>query len=367
MIWTLGRECGWRCKHCCVDAHSIRKDPNGFSIKSNDLSLSIQGRVPRWEVYNAAHQELVKRGATLSLGEKLQVLNNLKGSNIEIGFSGGDVPLVSENLEVVKTASNMIGKENVGLTVTGLGMRSPNFRSYLPYIGQLEFTYDSTDSLDVNHKQVGYNSSNLSGFSKIIRECKRFGVVTQALIPLSPSNCEPTAIERIYQTLIDSGVLQVYLMRTLPVGRAMGSDIPLLGANQYKSAVEKFWQLQNKSNGPRVGIMCALKNLFPKENGGRNPCTLLQTTLDITNMGKVILDAFGYNTTGGPLNKDFVVGDLTNTRLSDILKESAIVQLGGRVDENFGHCKIAAYLQNQELGIDGLFVKSDPLYTGEKK
>lgn len=367
MIWTLGRECGWGCDHCCVDAYSIRQNKNGFAIRSNDFSQDVAAEQKGWEVYDAAHSILVEKGKALSLNEKLKVLESIKGCNVEIGFSGGDVPLVSENLSVVKKASEMLGKENIGLTVTGLGMRSPNFTNYLPFIGQLEFTFDSMEPLDINHKQVGYNSSNLTGFEKIISDCRENKVVTQALVPLSPSNCSDEAVDQIYQTLIYSGVDQVYLMRTLPVGRAIKSATPLLTIGQYKSAIERFWQLQENTNGPRIGIMCALKNIFPGKFGDKNLCTLLQTTLDITNMGDVILDAFGYGPTGNALNKDFVVGNLTKTRLADILNQEVVRQLGTRVNENVGHCKIAAYLQNPEMGIDGLFAKSDPLYTGKTK
>jgi hypothetical protein len=362
MIWTLDRECGWNCQHCCVDAYSIRRNKQGFNITSNDFSLDVNSWQNTGQVYDAAHSALVEHGKALSLEQKLQVLKNIQNCNVEIGFSGGDIPLITENIEVIKKASEMFGRENVGLAVTGLGMRSPGFLDYLQYIGQLEFTFDSLDRIDVNHRQNGYNKSNLSGFRREIEVCRKFGVVTQALIPLSPSNFESSTIDKIYQELINSDVDQVYLMRTLPVGRAIKSKVSLLTANQYRSAIERFWHLQVKTNGPKVGIMCALKNLFPDQYGNKNPCTLLQTTLDITNMGKVILDAFGYNTNGGALDNEFIVGDLKDTKLKNILGGKAIKQLGSRVNENFGHCKIAAYLSNPEKGLDGLFAKSDPLY-----
>ena len=362
MIWTLDRMCGWNCDHCCVDAHSVRPNRAGFTINSNDFSKSVAGGQKGWEVYDAAHSVLIENGKALTLGEKLKILENLGECDVEIGFSGGDVPLVSENLKVIIKAAEKIGKENIGLTVTGLGMRSPNFELYLPHIAQLEFTFDSTEVLDVNHNQPGYNSSNLSGFEKMIDACKKFDVTTQALIPLSPSNCDIETIDKMYKKLTDSGVNQVYLMRTLPVGRAMRSSIPFLSASQYRSAVERFWLLQTETNGPSVGIMCALKNLFPDKYSSQNPCTLLQTTLDITNMGDVILDAFGYGPTGQALDKGFILGNLTKTKLRDILDQEIVQQLGARVDENMGHCKIAAYLQNPEMGINGLFIKSDPLY-----
>lgn len=367
MIWTLERVCGWSCDHCCVDAYSTRQNKDGFTIRANAFSEDVVAEQKDWEIYDATHSVLVEKGRALSLNEKLKVLENTKGCNVEIGFSGGDVPLVSENLSVVRKASEMLGKENIGLTVTGLGMRSPNFTKYLPFIAQLEFTFDSIIPVDVNHNQTGYNRSNLSGFEKVIEVCRKNSVVTQALIPISPSNCGNKIVDEIYQTLIGSGVDRVYLMRTLPVGRAIKSNTPMLTLKRYKSAVERYWQLQAETDGPKVGIMCALKNIFPDKFGDKNPCTLLQSTLDITSLGDVILDAFGYNSTGSALDKGFIVGNLTRTKLTDILDQEVVRQLGTRANENIGHCKIAAYLQNSEMGIEGLFMKSDPLYTRKTK
>jgi len=49
--------------------------------------------------------------------------------------------------------------------------------------------------------------------------------------------------------------------------------------------------------------------------------------------------------------------------MSSLIEEKLIKDYEERLDENYGHCKIFAYLFSQEKSFDSIFSKDDPLYT----
>lgn len=360
IIWTLDKICEWNCDFCCVDSYGIEKNGDSITVRSN--SFNYQEPLSSSEdIYQQGQDILVRHGLSLSLEDKFKILENLKGSNIEIGFSGGDFLLNRENLEVIKKASTMFGKENIGITATGVGMRIGHIEDYLKYIGQLDFTFDNTDENDENHQQPGYNDSNLISFRKIVENCHAEKVITQALVPISNTNKNPDTITNLYSTLKDTTVDQVYLMRTLPVGRGLHSQLEPLSPDDYRSVIEKYYELEKELSGPRVGVMCALKYLFPEK--WDDPCTFLRSTIDITSIGDLIADAFAYGLKGEPLLQEIVFGNLKENHFSELITRQQIQDLAKRVHENKGHCKIMAYLNNSSAGINGLFSKTDPLYT----
>lgn len=365
IIWTLDRICGWNCSCCCVDAYGVKKDKNFISINSNNFKYKEPfASNNAIDIYRQGQNILIKNKLALSLDDKLKILSNLERSNIEIGFSGGDFLLNSDNLKVIKTASRMFGKENIGITATGLGMLLGHIEDYLEYIGQLDFTFDNLVVDDENHQQPGYNDSNLQSFIKIISNCRANKVITQALIPISNSNKDEKTISNLYLTLKQVGVDKLYLMRTFPVGRAFKTKIDPISANEYRSIIKKYYELEKENFGPSVNIMCALKYLFPEK--WDNPCTFLRSTIDITSSGDLIADAFAYGLKGEPLLKELTFGNLKDNRFEDLISNPKIKNLMAKINKNRGHCKVIAYINNQSAGIDGFFGETDPLFRTDK-
>ncbi len=361
IIWTLDKICEWNCDFCCVDAYGVKKSRDSVSITSNNFNYQEPVSGDTKDIYQQGQDILVRHGLSLSLEDKLKILENLKGSNIEIGFSGGDFLLNRENLEVVKNASKMFGKENIGITATGVGMRVGHVEDYLEHVGQLDFTFDNTNDVDENHQQSGYNDSNLNSFKKIVKACHSEKVITQALVPISNTNKNPDTISDLYSTLKQVDVDKVYLMRTFPVGRGFNSQLEPLNPDDYRSVIKKYYELEKEISGPKVNIMCALKYLFPEK--WDDPCTFLRSTIDITSTGDLIADAFAYGLKGEPLLQELVFGNLKENHFSDLITRSQIQSLAKRIQENKGHCKVIAYTNNKSAGIDGFFSKTDPLYN----
>lgn len=264
--------------------------------------------------------------------------------------------LLPENLEVIKRASELFGRGNIGITTTGVGMERGQVADYLDYISEVEFTYDQTDEYD--YRQTGYNSSNLAAAMKLQSE----GVKTRALIPLTQSNSTPEAIRKIYIALHSAGVDSILLMRVFPVGRGASSSPQPLGKEEYLRLIQEYQALEGIYGAPRVKLQCALKYLFPA-NLSDNPCGFLSSSLGISDRGQLIASAWAYDQNGQIISPEFVIGDLKVSKIGDLISQERIQSLISRKDENFGHCKIFAYLnESRKQGVDRLFAKADPLY-----
>lgn len=356
VIWTLDKICGWNCSFCCVDAYFVQRKGDSIHIDANGLNLSFPQSKSGGSIYEQAANFLKEKKLALSLDKKLQVLENLKGISPKIDFSGGDMLLVSENLLVVKRAAELFGKDNVSITATGMGMKVGDISKYIPYIGELEFTYDNADS-DYDYRQKGYNSSNLDFISSLAAA----EIKTKAQIPLTGLNSDPENIRKIYENLQKAGVNSILLMRTFPVGRGATNYSEQMNAEDYIKLINEFRQLEKQLKGPKIKLQCALKYLFPDELE-TNPCSFLSSSVGITDQGELIASPWAYDQNGQVIDPGFIIGDLTKDKFTDLMAQPNVQEIAARLDENYGHCKMFAYLLN-EPAFCSIFLNSDPLYT----
>lgn len=85
VIWNITNKCPYNCSFCCVSANEI---------------------IP-----------------TLSLKEKLKIVDNLDSSLIRFDISGGD-PFIEEDTPIVlEKLSKKYGKEDISVTTTGIGLQ----------------------------------------------------------------------------------------------------------------------------------------------------------------------------------------------------------------------------------------------------
>jgi len=228
-------------------------------------------------------------------------------------------------------------------------------------IGKFEFTYDEpTDTCKKpRNRPNSYNKSNL-------RLAKRFadlGVQTKAELPLHSGNLGDNNIKSIYNSLNQNGIHELLLMRIFPVGRGMNDYESLwnLSRDDYLRAIDKFKSLESSLKSPKVKLQCALKHL--DNNNKENPCDLMHTSFGINAQGLLLSSIWATNYKGEPLDNIFVLGNISENTLDEILQAEEAKSYYRRLDENFGHCKIFAFMFSKHKDFDSLFAESDPLYA----
>lgn len=364
IIYNSTLLCPWDCAICCVDAIHVKKKNNNIVVRSEGLT-----KVENYD-YNPTFGNSIenvfnrrkKDGLELGLQEKIKVLEHLNGFDVKIDISGGDPLTIKENFEFLKIASATLGRNNITLTATGLGLSQYTPAELYEYIGEFNFTYDANSNEDVVARPLGYSNSNLDFGAKFAA----LGGKTRAEFPLNKNSISLEHLTKLYKTLNKAKIDKLLIMRLFPVGRGVlhSNDIP--DKEQYIKAITILLDLESLYKFPRIKLQCALKHLGIKTNDYdplKNPCDLVNESFGLMADGTLLASPWAVNAVGKPLHDSWVLGNLHQTPLSEILSSSKVSAYREKLNENFGHCKIFSYLNSNKLNeFERIFDKSDPLY-----
>lgn len=361
IIWNATLICPWDCKNCCVDAVHVAPHGSSVSIRSN--SLEKHEVIHRYSANRASPFEIAAKhrqsqGLELTYEEKLKILENLEGFDPKIDFSGGDVLILEENLEVMRIAAERFGKQRITLTSTGAALSRYTPEQVAPYIGELNFTYDSSSLHKNTHRPDGYARGNLQKASQFAAS----GVQVRAECPLSVHNISDANLRQLYLDLHEAQIQKLLLMRLFPVGRGLlvAEDIP--SENQYKRAVNVLREMEAQLGFPKLKLQCALRH-FDDPFASRNPCDMVSESFGLMADGTLLASPWAINSNGKPLDDVWILGNLAEESLKTILASEKVKQIKSRLSENFGHCKIQAFMNsNRSNPLDRMFDTSDPLY-----
>lgn len=368
-IWNITLVCPWDCEFCCTDAAHVASMTGSIILRENGLSTSktvsrdlkslFEDQYPgvHCNKYDLALIDRQLRGLEPNLEEKMAVLRNLNGLDLKIDFAGGEPLACHENVLIIKAASEMFGKQSISVTSTGIISKAHNILEISGFIGEYEFTYDEPDLAIKQCRPKGYNNSNL----RVAEKFSQLGVRTKAQLPIHKENISLRAAESIYNSLCNSNISELLLMRTFPVGRGIGYlENNALTKPELTEAIQNYSRLDT-SNKTSIRLQCALKTLSKTELSLTNPCDLMQSSYGINFHGDLLISAWANNVKGFPLSNAFVLGNLCNSSFHEISKTEKFQRYKKRIDENFGHCKIFAYANSINRDEDSLFSKLDPL------
>lgn len=363
IIWNTTRVCPWDCAICCVDAVHVTRIKELVQIRSRALKVveGVKRRVDVPSIYDQAAAHLQAQGLELNLEGKFAVLDHLEGFQVKIDISGGDPLAVTENFSLLQEASRRLGREQVTLTTTGAGLVAGHYpvSKISPLIGELNFTYDSVLTRGNLNRPDGYAVGNLRKATQFARA----GVRTRAECPLTTENIGDDNLRQLYLNLHNAGIHKLLLMRLFAVGRGTFDPAAVPSAEQYRRAIAVFREMEAIYKSPVLKMQCALKH-FEAPAAGVNPCDLVRESYGLMADGTLLASPWAVGGEGKPLHEVFVLGNLARTHLREILESSRVREYERRQDENFGHCKIQAFLASKKgNSFERIFDKADPLYV----
>ncbi|WP_159050218.1 HAD family hydrolase [Streptomyces sp. MMG1533] len=298
------------------------------------------------------------RDLELDLAGKMRILDHLSGYNPKIDFSGGDPMVLPENVQVMSEAGSRFGRDNVTLTATGAGLITWKPDQIAPLIGELNFTFDSPGYGNPEFRPRHYASRNLLHAARFARA----GVKVRAECPLTTVNCSPERLEQIYRELFEHGIDTLLLMRLFPVGRGTFRRDMVPTRAQYLDAISTLQRLESTYGKPKIKLQCAMRHLAGTDDGV-NPCDLMRESFGLLTDGTLLASPWALNIHGKPLDDAWILGDLGNHTLAEILASEKSMEYRGKLDQNFGQCKVFSFLHSsKEKATDRIFDRSDPLY-----
>jgi MoaA/NifB/PqqE/SkfB family radical SAM enzyme len=364
IIWNTTLVCPFDCAICCVDAVHVRRRGRHLELRSASLADStILRYVPgSGSVYAQAAAFRQRQGLELDLDGKLRVLEHLEDFDPKLDFSGGDALSVPDTIPVMREAVRRFGRDRVTITVTGAGADNCRTDELAELVGEFNFTFDTAPTRQTAHRPPMYANRNLAKG----RELAAAGIRTRAELPLTKANCDPASLRAIYLALHEAGIRSLLLMRLFTVGRAAGrkSDVP--NRPDYLSAIRELRALETEFGAPTVSLQCALKHLEPDHGNGANPCDMVRESFGVSPDGTLLKSPWAINSLGAPIHPSWILGNLAEQPLGRLLGAGRVRQMKQRLDENFGHCKIFAYLNGRsDDPEERIFERSDPLFSGD--
>ncbi|NLH69690.1 MAG: radical SAM protein [Brooklawnia sp.] len=359
IIWNVTAICPWNCAACCVSAVNVKGRDDQVLLSSPDLSTeeSLPRDPSRGTIFDQALAHRQQAGLELKLDDKMRVISNLRDVPVRLDISGGDALSARENYAVLEEAASVLGPDSVTLTATAAGLAGYDVDSVAANIAELNFTYDGPPPAEDALRPATYAKGNLKRAMQFARK----GVAVRAECPLTTQNIRPDVLRRIYTDLAEAGVGTILLMRLFPVGRGLyhAESVPAL--TEYRDAIRFLRDLEGRLGGPKVKLQCALRALDGPSDS--NPCDAIDSSFGLMWDGTLLGSPWAINAHGRPVDAAWVLGNLAQTSLAEILRGDQVSSLRARTAENHSHCKIFSWLNGASSNsVDRMFEKMDPLF-----
>ena len=132
--------------------------------------------------------------------------------SINIDFSGGDPLFIDEDIEIVKKASKIIGKNNISISSTGLSISKLSDDEIYSLANSYDMTYDfpkKYSKYDIRDSQ--YNSLNFEQCTRL----KKLGINVDIFIPIR--NIDDIYLEQLAKDICEINPNSINILKCMPL------------------------------------------------------------------------------------------------------------------------------------------------------
>ena len=287
IIWDMTPVCPFNCPICCMGAKSTCSD------STDELDYGL-----KYAIVGQIHQLASER-------------------DIRIDLSGGEIMTDLRNLNVAAEISDIIGKENVGISTSGYGIDDDIAIRLTSIIGEIELTMDTPPGIPYRLRPLEYARSA----ARAVPFLKKHGIYTGIQTVLARSNCSKENLSALYRWLCQNHVDEWSLLRFYSSGR--GADFPeeCLSEEELLQIVRFLQALdtQNPSHAkPRLHFHYTIKG----HDGYTAECRCVKKSIGIFPNGDVTA-CFWASDRESHISKDFFrLGNVRTETLAEILRNS---------------------------------------------
>lgn len=291
IIWNLTKLCPWNCSFCCVAAKYVK----GFCKVNEERNEnhSIDGE--------------------LSYSDKVKVIDQLQKGDFRIDFSGGDLLIDPLNIDLVLYASKRLGKENVGISISGAFVTDEVISKLKDNINDVEITMDNIPFEHYRTRPVGYHEYSANAICKFREEGVTVGVQTV----LTKDNMKKETILKLYNWLERNDVNEWSLLRFFSSGRGKMFNEMEPSYQEYYDMVSYIKEISAKGK-----VKVHFQYLLPNHEGYTLQCRAVRKSIGILPNGMVTGCFWGLDEKMCPTDKKFELGWVPKMNIYDILNNS---------------------------------------------
>lgn len=299
VVWNLTNKCPFNCPMCVASANTrIEKD-----IDKNLILQSI-----------------------LSFGKE----------NITIDFSGGDPLFIDKDIEIVKKASVILGRDNISISSTGLSLSKLSDEELILLSSSYDMTYDFPklySEYDIRDKR--YNSMNYE-------QCKRLkmlGLNVDIFIPVR--NIDDIYFEQLAKDICEINPTSVKLLKCMPLNNHF--DTSAIDNNILVNLLKKY--LEKLGYNGSVSINCTLKEDFKNDNG----CNMLtERKVGLDQFGNLYTCIWASDLLIEKKDNPFYLGNLTECSLLEILSSIELNEQLEKINKNRNKCYVLEFYNKRQ-------------------
>lgn len=287
IIYDVTTTCPHNCQICCMGATCTEPDYN---------------------------KELTPQERLSFISKQLAELKEYR--DVRIDFSGGEIfwKNLEDNINLIKTASTILGKDKVGVSCSGININEKVAKELSGFVSDVEMTMDSLPGIAYKLRPLSYANAA----AKAVPRLKKAGVVVGIQTVLAQSNSSEQALRALYDWLCKNNVDNWSLLRFYPSGR--GADYPEEWLSDEECLrVVKFIQrmdVENPSaNKPKIDFHYTM----PGHEKHTNMCRCVKKSIGILPNGKVTACFWAVNGATEITHEKFYLGDVREQTLVEIL------------------------------------------------
>lgn len=314
IVWNMTRACVWNCKFCCVNA-----------IKVADFTRINTNR-SRTYCFNEE----------LNYNRKIEIISKMKQGDFTLDFSGGDLLIDPLNLEVVLFASKQLGKENVGISVSGAFITDEIVEKLAGKVNDVEMTLDMPPFEFYKMRPVGYHEFTANAVEKLRKSDIKVGIETV----ITRENMDKNSISKLFDWLVDHNVNEWSLLRFFGSGRGNRYAKIQPTHKEYCEAIRFIKELSAES-----GMKIHFQYLLPGHDGYTLECRAVKKSIGILPDGIVTACFWGVDENMKADRDEFVLGNLKEQDIYEILLSQKAVKWCNNPEK----CRIFDYRELERL------------------
>ena len=190
IIWDMTSLCPFNCPICCMGAKP--------SCSNSSTELDLESKY--------------------TVVEQLRQLAAVR--DIKVDLSGGEIMTDLRHLDIASEISEIIGKENLGISTSGYGIDDTIAHRLSRIAGDVELTMDTPPGVPYRLRPLEYAKAAAWAVPLL----KKYGIHTGIQTVLTKSNSSMENLTSLYKWLCGNQVDEWSLLRFYPSGR--GADFP---------------------------------------------------------------------------------------------------------------------------------------------